>query len=125
MNKLLRVIVALPGVLFVVMGLRWLTDPAGAAQALGMPLLDGVGRSTQIGDLGAFFVALGAMMLIGVITAKRAWLYAPAMVLAGAAVFRVCAWLLHDAALATALIAPEVVIASVLLFAASRLPRSA
>lgn len=33
MNKLLRVLVTLPGILFVVMGLRWITDPAGAALA--------------------------------------------------------------------------------------------
>ena len=38
MNKVLRVIVALPGILFVVTGLRWLVDPASAAAKFGMPL---------------------------------------------------------------------------------------
>jgi hypothetical protein len=42
--------------------------------------------------------------------------------LALTAVFRILAWLLHDAALALDMIIPEVVIASLLLFAASRLP---
>ena len=38
-----------------VMGLRWLVDPSGAAAGIGMPVLDGLARSSQIGDLGAFF----------------------------------------------------------------------
>ena len=41
--------------------------------------------------------------------------------LLGAAIFRVLAWLLHDAALAGQLIALELVVACLLLFAASRL----
>ena len=55
MNKILRVVVALPAILFVVMGLRWVVAPAGIAPEFGMPLLQGLGLSTQIGDLGAFF----------------------------------------------------------------------
>ena len=74
MSKVLRVLIALPGIFFVVMGLRWLVDPAGAAAELGMGLLDGVGRSTQIGDMAAFFLALGTMILVGLITSQPRWL---------------------------------------------------
>ena len=122
MNKVLRVIVAIPGVLFVIIGLSWLMDPATAAKNLGMPLLDGLGRSSQIGDFGAFFTVGGAMVLIGVITQRRTWLYAPAMLLCGAAVFRTLAWMIQGAAFAVPQIVVEVVLAVFLLFAASRLP---
>jgi hypothetical protein len=121
MKAVLRILVALPAVLFVVMGLRWITDPTGAATALGMPLLDGVGRSSQIGDVGALFLSMGSMMLLALITARRSWFYAPALMLSLVALLRVLAWLLHDAALALDMIVVEVVIASILLFAASRL----
>lgn len=47
MNKILRVIVA---------------------------LLEGLGRSSQIGDFGAFFAAGGSMVIIGSLTQKRTWL---------------------------------------------------
>ncbi len=120
MGNILKVTVAIPGVLFVVLGLRWLVDPAGMADELGMPLLDGLGRSTQIGDLGAFFLVGGAMMLLGIITQRREWFTAPAMLLGCTAVFRILAWLVHDAALAVPQIAIEVVVAVLLLFAASR-----
>jgi len=121
MNRILRVLVALPGIFFVVMGLRWLVDPAGAAGDMDMELLDGIGRSTQIGDLATFFLALGMMILVGLITSQRRWFHVPALMLLGAAIFRVLAWLLHDAALAGQLIALELVVACLLLVAASRL----
>ena len=121
MKAVLRILVALPAVLFVVMGLRWITDPSGASTALGMTLLDGVGRSSQIGDVGALFLSMGSMMLLALITARRSWFYAPALMLSLVALLRVLAWLLHDAALALDMIVVEVVIASILLFAASRL----
>lgn len=122
MNKVLRVIVALPGILFVLTGLRWIIDPAGAAAQFGMPLLEGAGRSSQMGDLASFFLCMGIFILIAVITEKRSWFYAPAMLVGVTAIARVLAWLLHDAALALDMIVPEVVIACLLLFAVSRLP---
>jgi hypothetical protein len=121
MKTVLRVLVALPAVLFVVIGLRWITDPTGAASALGMTLLDGVGRSSQIGDVGALFLSMGSMMLLALITARRSWFYAPALMLSLVAVLRILAWLVHGAALALDMIVVEVLVASLLIFAASRL----
>ena len=120
MNKILRIVVALPAILFLVMGVRWVVAPAGIAPELGMPLLEGVGLSTQVGDLGAFFASLAAFILIGVITQKRSWFYAASILLGLTAVFRVLAWLLHGAAFATDMILVEVVVTALLLFAASR-----
>ena len=121
MNKILRVIVALPGILFVVTGLRWLVDPSAAAAQFGMPLLDGVGRSSQIGDMSGFFLTLGIIILIALITSKRSWYYPAIILLVITAIGRVLAWLLHDAALAVDMIAPEVIIACLLLFASRKL----
>jgi uncharacterized membrane protein len=121
MNKVLKVIVALPGILFVVTGLRWLVDPASAAAQFGMPLLDGLGRSSQIGDMASFFLTLGVLILIALITAKRVWYYPAIMLLAFTAMGRILAWLIHDAAPAVEMIAPELIIAALLLFASRRL----
>jgi hypothetical protein len=120
-NKVLRVVAALPGILFVVMGVRWVIDPAAAAAEVGMPLLEGVGLSTQIGDLGAFFLTMGLLILIGVTTLKRVWFYPPMMLLGLAASFRIIAWLVHGAALAGSLIAAEIIIATLLLVSTLRL----
>jgi hypothetical protein len=120
MNNILRAVVAVPAILFMVIGLGWLTTPADVAAQLGMPLLDGLGRSTQIGDMAAFFFGGGAMMLLGVVTRNRTWLLAPALLLGLTAVFRLVAWQGHDAAFAGAQIAVEVIVSALLVFAASR-----
>ena len=121
MNKILSVIVGLLGVLFLGTGLRWLIDPTAAAAALGMPLLDGIGRSTQIGDLTAFFLTLGTVILIALFSSQRTWYYPACMLLGIAAMGRVLAWAAHDAAFALELVAAEIIIAGFLLFASRRL----
>ena len=56
-NTVIRILATLPGVALTIMGVRWLVDPAGAAAEIGMPLLSGLARSSQIGDLAALFLA--------------------------------------------------------------------
>ena len=122
MNIALRAIVLLCGVLFIITGLRWLLAPAGVAPEFGLVLSSGVGLSSQIGDMSAFFLTLGVCILMGLTTQRTIWYYPPIILLSLTAVGRVLAWLLHDAALATDLIAPEVIIALILLIASRRLP---
>jgi len=121
-NIALRAIVLLCGVLFIITGLRWLLAPAGVAPEFGLVLSTGVGLSSQIGDMSAFFLTLGVCILTGLTTQRTIWYYPPIILLLLTAVGRVLAWLLHDAALATDLIAPEVVVALILLIASRRLP---
>ena len=124
LNKVLRVLVILPAILFVVTGVRWWVDPAGSAPQLGMALDQGLGLSSQVGDLSSFFLTLGICILLAVVTGRRIWYYPPILLLSLAAVGRVVAWLVHDAALAPQ-IGVEVVIAILLLVASRRLPREA
>lgn len=121
MNKLLSIVVGLAGVFFVLTGLRWLVDPSAVAGQFGMTLSTGVGRSTQIGDLAAFFLTLGLSILLALVTSKRAWYY-PGMMLLGFAAFgRMVAWLLYDAAFATDMILVEVIVTGLLVLASRRL----
>ena len=121
MNKLLAGITLLVAVIFMLMGLRWLVDPSGAAEGLGMPLLEGLARSTQIGDLASFFVGGSVMTLMGLKTKQASWFQAAALLLGLTAVFRTFTWLFHDAPFAAELIAAEVVFCTILLLAASHL----
>lgn len=122
MNIALRAIVLLCGVLFIVTGLRWLLAPAGVAPEFGLALSTGVGLSSQIGDMSAFFLTLGVCILMGLTSQRTLWYYPPIILLSLTAVGRILAWLLHDAALAMNLIAPEVIVALILLTASRRLP---
>ena len=121
MNKVLQVLVVLAALFFLVIGLRWAVDPAGAAATLGMALLDGAGRSSQIADVGVFFLAVGMMILTAVVTGRRSWYHVPALMLFGAAIYRTLAWLFHGAPFAADGIAVELVVGSLLLVAGARL----
>jgi hypothetical protein len=124
MNKILSVLVLLPAILFVVTGLRWLVAPAGVAPEFGLVLGEGLGLSSQVGDMSGFFLTLGICMLMALVTGRRSWYYPPAILLSLTAVGRVIAWLVHDAALASQIV-PEVLVAVILLVASRRLAREA
>ena len=124
-NTAIKLLVLLFGILFLVTGLRWLLAPVGIAPDFGLALGSGIGLSSQVGDMSAFFLTLGVCMLMGLTTQRSVWYYPPIMLLLLTAVGRVLAWLLHDAALATQLIAPEVIVSLVLIFASRRLPSRA
>ena len=65
MLTFLRIITTLCGLGLLLIGILWWLQPATAAEMLGASLLDGTGRSTQIGDSGAFFVGAGVLLALG------------------------------------------------------------
>jgi hypothetical protein len=117
----LRILTALVGAFFALQGLHWLVNPAAAAAGLAMPLLDGMARSTQIGDLAAFFLATGTTAIVGSRPGRAQWLLAPAGILFTAALGRTIAFAAHGAELATTFIAVEVAAGAFLAFASTRL----
>jgi len=121
MTAILRILAGLFGLLFAVSFLNWLLAPAGAAAMLGMPLLDGVGRNTQIGDFTAFFFTLAVLIGLGVWRERPQPLLGACLLLGSAALFRILAALLHDATLAPVSVAVEMAAAITLLSYASRL----
>ena len=123
MKNFLTVLAGFFGAFFLLMGLRWIIDPSSAAASLSMPLLDGAGLSTQIGDVGSFFITIGAMTLIGVIKQKRHWLYAPSMLLLVAALYRVLSTVMHGAAFALPSIVIEIIVGLFLIFAGSKISK--
>ena len=118
----LKLLVLLPALLFLSTGLRWLVAPAGVAPDLGLSLETGIGLSSQVGDMAAFFLTLGLCILLALVTNRRVWYYPGMLLLLLAAMGRILAWLFHDAALATELIAPEIFVFLILLVASRRLP---
>ncbi len=121
MNDRLRLAIRVFGAFFTFQGVAWLIDPARVAAGLGMPLLDGLARSTQIGDLASFFLVAGLTMLIGSREGDARLLYVPACMIGGAAVTRTIAWLWLGAEFAAFFIAVEVVVSATLFTGVRRL----
>ena len=59
MRKVWTIGAGLSAVAFILVGLGWLWAPGLVSPRLRMPLLEGDGLSTQIGDLAAFFLSKG------------------------------------------------------------------
>ena len=72
MVTLLRIMTALSGLGLLLVGIIWWLQPATAAEILGASLLNGTGRSTQIGDSGAFFIGVGGLLALGAIRNQAA-----------------------------------------------------
>jgi len=120
-HRRLRMMLRVLSAFFTLQGVLWLIAPQRAASGLGMPLLDGLARSTQIGDFAAFFLAAGVFMLLGIQPGRARLLYFPAALIGGAAATRTIAWLLHGAAFAWLFIAIELSTGIFLYIAAQRL----
>ena len=123
MKNTLRLVAGLLGTLFLINGLQWIIAPANIAAQLGMPLLEGVGLSTQIGDMGSFFITVGAMTLIGALSQTRHWFYAPSMLLLVAALFRTLSTAIYGAPFVLPAIVVEVSVGLFLIFAGPRISK--
>ncbi|MEL6567674.1 MAG: hypothetical protein AAFQ22_04590 [Pseudomonadota bacterium] len=121
MDLALKVGAGLPAAAFVLLGLSWWIVPDFASAQLGMSMLNGIGLSSQIGDVASFFLTLGACILIAIASRNRFWLYPAIMLLALATIGRLLAWAVHDAALATQMIAVEWIVLAVLFLLSRRL----
>jgi len=121
MLRWFRIAAGLSAAIFVVIGLAWLLAPHFASARMRMPLLEGDGMSTQIGDLAAFFLVLGGSIAIALATQRSVWLYPAIMLLAFAASGRVIAWLAHGAGLPLDMIVVEVLVAGLLIVLARRM----
>jgi len=121
MKKVLMAVLGFFAVLFVSYGVRWLAFPGGIAPDFGLQLGDGLGLSSLLGDLGAFFLTLGLCLAAALLTGRRLWFYPPAMLLLFAALGRILAWLLHGAAFAVPMIVVELLVGGLILLGARTL----
>ena len=121
MNKILKLVVALLALVFASIGLRWLVAPEGVAAEFGMTLMEGLGLSSQIGDLGAFFLSLAIFILLALTTDRRSWYYPPIILLGLTAIMRTMAWMFHGASLAVDMIAIEIIACVILYLGSVRL----
>ena len=119
-----RILAALPALMFLVSGLQWIFNPEAAADGLGMPLLKGIAASSQIGDIGAFFIGVSVIAFVAQLPGRSSWFYSAAILIGAAALMRTLAWALGHAALATPFIVIELVMVAVYLFAARILQRA-
>ena len=124
MNRIADVISGVLGLLMLSIGVQWLVVPASTAGQLGMVLLDGAGRASQIGDGASFFLGTGLMLAIGAWRRNATLLTAGALMIGSVALFRIIAAVVHGADFTPAPIVVEVITLVAGLTAAQLAPKS-
>ena len=114
MLTLLRTLTGLAGLGALVIGAMWWYQPETAAGLLGASLLDGTGRSAQIGDSGAFFMGVGVLLLWGAVRQRSVFILIGGCLVGLVAPGRILSATLHGGAVTT----PEVVVECVILLIA-------
>ena len=114
MLTLLRTLTGLAGLGSLIIGAMWWYQPETAAGLLGASLLDGTGRSAQIGDSGAFFMGVGVLLLWGAVRQRSVFILIGGCLVGLVAPGRILSATLHGGAVTT----PEVVVECVILLIA-------
>ena len=107
-----NVFLVLPGIYFLFTGFQWIVVPENAASTMMMPFLSGAGLSSQIGDIGGLFLAMGLLVMIAVTTRKGEYLFSVALLLTCIGTYRLLAFTLHGATLIVQMVVFEIGLAA-------------
>ena len=79
LQKVLRVLTGLCGLLYITLSLGFLLDPAQAAARLGIGAIAPLGLATLRGDFIGFFGTIGILALLGAVRNEARYYIAPLM----------------------------------------------
>ena len=113
MEKTLQIVSGALSAILLLIALRWVFDPAGAAESLQLIFMEGAGRNSLIGDVGAFFFGMGGFAAFGVWKKRPEFLFAAAFLIGAAAALRIFSGFIHDAPTIWSAVIFEVVASSV------------
>ena len=99
------------GVVLAIIALRWILSPEDSANSLGMVLLEGAGRNTQIRDFTALFASTSIFCFISITTRQYQWIFSSGIVFSLVALISVLASQIHDAPLTYSSLIAEIIFA--------------
>ena len=117
MSLITKFLSSIPAVVFLIIGVFWVLQPGIMAENFGMVLSSGLGLSSQIGDLGSYFVSSALMIFYGIYTNNTHWFYPPILIMLLTALFRTLSTFLHDAPFAADMIGSEILFSGILIYA--------
>ncbi len=125
MQIAIKVVVGLMAVLFLVLGLGVMFDPASAPEQFGIESLGIVGSSTLRGDLGGMFLGSAVLLVWGIVRGQTMLFLAVAVLMGAIAAGRLIGFVVDGAnAQVITPFAVELVMVVILVFAHLRLAKS-
>ncbi len=116
--KVANIISVILFLVFLILGMQWLTNPSSAAESLSMIYLDGDGRNTQIRDFAALFISSSIFALISLLTKQYQWIFCVGIIYFIAAISGITAGIFYNAPISYSSLISEIIFAMSAFFAA-------
>ena len=100
------------GLVLAIIALRWILSPEDSANSLGMVLLDGAGKNTQIRDFTALFASTSIFCFLSIVTRQYQWIFSVGLIYLIVAITSIYASFFFDAPIATSSLVAEIIFAT-------------
>ena len=109
--KLAYTLSGILGLVLAIIAIRWVLSPEDSANALGMVLLDGAGRNTQIRDFTALFASTSFFCFLSIATKQYQWIFSSGIIFSFIVLTSFLASQLHDAPITYSFLLAEIIFA--------------
>ena len=111
--KLANILSGILGIVLTIIAIRWILLPEESANSLGMILLDGSGRNTQIRDFTSIFASTAIFCSLSIATKQFQWIFSSGIIFSIIAIISVVASQLHDAPITYSSLIAEIIFAMI------------
>ena len=109
--KLANILSGILGLVLTIIAIRWILLPEESANSLGMILLDGSGRNTQIRDFTSIFASTAIFCFLSIATKQFQWIFSSGIIFSIIAIISIVASQLHDAPITYSSLIAEIIFA--------------
>ena len=109
--KLANILSGILGIVLTIIAIRWILLPEESAISLGMILLDGSGRNTQIRDFTSIFASTAIFCFLSIATKQFQWIFSSGIIFSIITIISIVASQLHDAPITYSSLIAEIIFA--------------
>ena len=107
--KLANILSGILGLVLTIIAIRWIFLPEDSANSLGMVLLEGSGRNTQIRDFTSIFASTAIFCFLSIATKQFQWVFSSGIIFSIIAIISIVASQLHEAPITYSSLIAEII----------------
>ena len=111
--KLANILSGILGLVLTIIAIRWIFLPEESANSLGMILLEGSGKNTQIRDFTSIFASTAIFCFLSIATKQFQWIFSSGIIFLIIAIISIVASQLHVAPITYSSLIAEIIFASI------------
>ncbi|MDC0546847.1 hypothetical protein OAO59_02230 [Gammaproteobacteria bacterium] len=111
--KLANILSGILALVLTIIAIRWILLPEESANSLGMILLDGSGRNTQIRDFTSIFASTAIFCFLSIATKQFQWIFSSGIIFLIIAIMSIVASQLYEAPITYSSLIAEIIFAMI------------